>query len=326
MKIRFRYLALIMLSFGMLSCVTQREYAELEQENQKNLSEAERLKWEVANLMTKNKSLTNDLSSSQSQASSYATEAENLSRELSNLRKTMEILENDIEECNQRNKEALASKSQDLENLSNDLLSARSALNTRAEELTEKEERFRELRQEFAEKEQRLKELEAALEAKQNEVNNIHNMISNALLGFKDKGLEITNKDGRVYVSMDEKLLFKSGSWQVGREGVAALKEIAVVLENNPDITVMVEGHTDNVPLRSSQQVRDNWDLSVMRATSITKILLSSAMISPERVIPSGRGEYSPIMPNDTPEGRAKNRRTEIILTPKVSELLEILD
>lgn len=323
---KIKYLGLIFLALGLGSCITQREYSELEQENQRNLKEKERLKWEVADLTTKSKAINDELGYFHNQAKEYEAEISRLSKETSDLKKDIDNLQRDIEECNRRNREAMASKSQDLDKMSQDLLNARSTLNKRAQELADKEEKFEELKREFAKKEDKLKELEKALEAKQGEVNNIQTMISNALLGFRDKGLEITNKDGRVYVSMDEKLLFKSGSWQVGQDGIAALKEIALVLEENPDITVMVEGHTDNVPLRGNQQVKDNWDLSVMRATAITKILLNSAIIAPERIIPSGRGEFSPIMTNASAEGRAKNRRTEIILTPKVNELLKLIE
>lgn len=323
---RTKYFCLILIPFILGSCITQREYTELEQENQKNLSEKEKLKWNLADLTARNKSINDELGYFHTQAKDYESEIDKLSKETTSLRKEVDNLQRDIEDCNRRYRDAMASKSHDLDNLSRDLVNARSTLNKRAQELVDKEEKFAELKKNFSDREKKLEELEQALKDKQGEVNNIQTMISNALLGFRDKGLEITNRDGRVYVSMDEKLLFKSGSWQIGQEGLAALKEIALVLESNPDISVMIEGHTDNVPLRSSQQVKDNWDLSVMRATAITKILLNSAIIAPERIVPSGRGEFSPVMSNENPEGRAKNRRTEIILTPKVSELLKLIE
>lgn len=124
---------------------------------------------------------------------------------------------------------------------------------------------------------------------------------------------------------MDEKLLFASGKWDVSPDGVAALKNLAGVLEKNPDITVNIEGHTDNVPYNGTGQVKDNWDLSVMRATAIVKILTSNSKINPKRLISSGRSEYLPVEPNTTAANKAKNRRTEIILTPKLDELLQII-
>jgi chemotaxis protein MotB len=133
-------------------------------------------------------------------------------------------------------------------------------------------------------------------------------------------------KDGKVYVSLEEKLLFASGKWDVSPEGTAALKDVAKVLEKNPDINVLIEGHTDNVPLTGQNQVKDNWDLSAMRATSIVKILLANSKINPKRLVASGRGEYLPLLPNTTSANKAGNRRTEIILTPKLDELLQVIE
>jgi len=112
----------------------------------------------------------------------------------------------------------------------------------------------------------------------------------------------------------------------VGTAGVNALKELSAVLEADSTINVLIEGHTDNVPYRGSAQVKDNWDLSVMRATAVLKVLLQGSTIDPIRVTAAGRGEYYPIVENDTPESRAKNRRTEIILTPKLDELFKLIE
>ena len=129
-----------------------------------------------------------------------------------------------------------------------------------------------------------------------------------------------------MYVSTDESLLFASGKTNVEPKGIEALKHVAKVLEQNPDISVMVEGHTDDVPMKGAGEIKDNWDLSVMRATSVTKIMLSNARISPDRIISAGRGEFVPLDKSKTPEARKKNRRTEIILTPRLDELLKALE
>ena len=149
--------------------------------------------------------------------------------------------------------------------------------------------------------------------------------LSDALIGFENKGLTITQKNGKVYVSLDESLLFASGKTNVEAKGVEALKHVAKVLEQNADINVMVEGHTDDVAMKGTGDIKDNWDLSVMRATSVTKILLGSAKIDGKRITSAGRGEYFPLENAKTPEARKKNRRTEIILTPKLDELLKVL-
>ncbi|MCB0427906.1 MAG: OmpA family protein, partial [Mangrovimonas sp.] len=128
------------------------------------------------------------------------------------------------------------------------------------------------------------------------------------------------------YVSMENKLLFESGSWAVGNQGKKAVQQLGGVLADNPDISILIEGHTDNVPYTGSGQLSGNWDLSTKRATAIVTILRDNPNIDPQNLTAAGRGEYAPIASNDTPEGRAKNRRIEVILTPKLDELTKLLD
>ena len=146
------------------------------------------------------------------------------------------------------------------------------------------------------------------------------------MLGFEGKGLTITQKNGKVYVSLDESLLFASGSTKVEDKGVEAIKKLAKVLEQEQEINILVEGHTDDVPMKGSGDIKDNWDLSVMRATSIVKIITGNSKVNPIRITAAGRGEYFPIDPSKTAEARKKNRRTEIILVPKLDELLKVLE
>lgn len=174
-------------------------------------------------------------------------------------------------------------------------------------------------------REARVNELEAIIKQKDQAAADLRKKLSDALTAFEGKGLTITQKNGKVYVSMDESLLFASGKTNVELKGVEALKTVAKVLEQNPDINVMVEGHTDDVPMKGAGEIKDNWDLSVMRATSVTKIMLNAANIDAKRITSAGRGEFFPLDPAKTPEARKKNRRTEIILTPKLDELLKVL-
>ena len=180
-------------------------------------------------------------------------------------------------------------------------------------------------RAELALKEQRINEMQNILAQKDAEVKALKEKVSNALKGFEGSGLNVHEKDGKVYVSMDDKLLFASGSWNINEQGLKAIKQLAKVLENEPEISVLIEGHTDNVPYRGSGQIKDNWDLSVMRATSVVKALLDNGNIEPTRLSASGRSEYLPLDKNDTPEARAKNRRTEIILTPNLDQLFKLI-
>ncbi|MBI9055882.1 MAG: OmpA family protein [Bacteroidales bacterium] len=179
---------------------------------------------------------------------------------------------------------------------------------------------------ELEEKSARLVELESILSKKDSVVNALKETVSRALMGFTDMGLAVEMKNGKVYVSLDEQLLFKSGSTSVDPKGVSAIKKLAEVLAVNPDINIMVEGHTDDVPYISSTTVKDNWDLSVKRATAIVRILMTNSKIDGNRIIAAGRSKYHPVINSKAPDARKKNRRTEIILTPKLDELFQILE
>jgi chemotaxis protein MotB len=170
----------------------------------------------------------------------------------------------------------------------------------------------------------KLQELEARLQSREEAIRQIKQKVSNALLGFEGKGLTITQKGGMVYVSMEDKLLFNSGSFQIGAQGKKAISELAEVLAQNPDINIMVEGHTDNVPYKENGHLKDNLDLSVKRATTVTRLLLQNKGISPDRIVSAGRGDALPLDNENSREARQKNRRTEIILTPKLDELFEL--
>jgi chemotaxis protein MotB len=176
------------------------------------------------------------------------------------------------------------------------------------------------------EREKKVKELELVLANKDKAVQNLKNRISNALLNFKENDLTVKVKNGKVYVSLAEQLLFGSGSIDVDKKGVGALQQLAKALKDQKDIQVMIEGHTDNVPIsKKSAYMNDNWDLSVMRATSITKIL-TGAGLSPNQITAAGKAEFSPLAANDNAQNKQKNRRTEIIVTPNLDELFKILE
>src|SRR5688500_16418032 len=178
----------------------------------------------------------------------------------------------------------------------------------------------------LAEREKKVKELEQVLANKDRAVQELKNKITNALLNFKENDISVTVRNGKVYVSLAEQLLFGSGSIQIDNKGVSALQQLAKAIKDQKDINIMVEGHTDNVPVsKKSVYMNDNWDLSVMRATSITRIL-TKAGVSPEQITASGRSEYVPLAENDSPGNKQKNRRTEIIITPNLDELFKILE
>lgn len=170
----------------------------------------------------------------------------------------------------------------------------------------------------------RLRTLENMIQAQKDVTNNLKNSISKALMNYKPDELSVYTKDGNVYVSLAEKLLFKSGSDVVDPKGKEALKTLAEVLNTTKDITVLIEGHTDNVPIKTNKY-QDNWDLSTARATSIVRILTVDNGFDSKRITASGRGIFHPVMVNTTNEGRTANRRTEVILTPDLNELYKLL-
>lgn len=311
---------IILLSIAIIltSCVSQKKYNEALQKSETNARKLKDCNKENLALSESIAALQKDLQSKNQNIEELIKGDKKSSDLVKSLNKENSDLKTQLDAANSKINEIMADKSEHLAELSNVLYS-------REQELNEKERILDSLQREFSENQRQMKELKTQLAGKDEQLNKIQNTLKDALLGFADKGLSIENKNGKVYVLMDEKLLFQSGKWDVSDEGKKALKEIASVLVKNTDIDVMVEGHTDNVPLVGKNQIKDNWDLSVMRATSITKILLDGNKINPNRIIPCGRGEYSPQVDNKTAENRAKNRRTEIILSPKVNELMEIL-
>jgi chemotaxis protein MotB len=184
-----------------------------------------------------------------------------------------------------------------------------------------------ELTLELDKKNARMAELEKILDTQRKIVQDLKQKVSEALLGFENNGLTVTNRDGKVYVSLDEKLLFRSASWDIDANGRNALRKLAGVLEKNPGIQVTIEGHTDNVPYNpGSGNLTDNWDLSVKRATTVVRTLLEGTKIDPARLTAAGRSEYMPVDAANTTEARQKNRRTEIVLTPDLTELYSLIN
>lgn len=237
-----------------------------------------------------------------------ASDTKRLTRELQEAREDIQAREDELRKLEL----ALAKKEGNVDNMTRELAQARTELDDKRVQLMARS--------------MRISELEGVLARKDSAVVALKNNIANALLGFADQGLTVEQKNGKVYVSLEEQLLFKSGSWVVDAKGKEALDKLGKVLETQPEVGILIEGHTDNVPYKGSGQVKDNWDLSVMRATAIVKILTSGSSINPSQLSASGRSEYSPLDEADSKEAKAKNRRTEIIITPKLDELFKILE
>ena len=251
---------------------------------------------------------------------------ENLNTEIKDLTKKFVTIEETLEET----EDSLNQKQQKLEQLESslDLLKQNSetALKERIAENQTLMEKIAERENELADRMARVDELEGLITRQQEAMRNLKEKLSDALLNFEDKGLTVEARDGKVYVSMENKLLFRSGSWTVGAEGRLAIEELGNVLADNPDIAILIEGHTDNVPYSGKGPLKGNWDLSTKRATAIVNQLLENPDILPQNLTAAGRGEYLPIAANSTRQGRAANRRIEVVLSPQLDEIKQIIN
>lgn len=200
-----------------------------------------------------------------------------------------------------------------------------SKLSAVSSDAAEKQSMLSRSQQQIADQQRRLEQLQALIDQQKAKGAELKKKMTDALGGFSSSELTISNKNGKVYVSLQENLLFPSGSAKVNDKGKLALAKLAEVLNVNPDISVNIEGHTDSIPMRGAK-FEDNWALSTARATSIVRILVNDYRVDATRVVASGHSQYDPVDTNATPEGRGKNRRTEIILSPKLDELYKLLE
>jgi len=304
MKINNILLLLLMLAFFATGCVTKSKYKELDAKYQKCAEDLNFTISEKINFENINKDLSAEIAALKIQIEGLKEDTASMGRRIRILERNFDKTKGDYDELLKNFTDQKSSKNAEITSLMN-ILEAR--------------------QKELEEKEAHLSELQNILDQKEAEVKALKNKVTNALKGFEDMGLTIYEKNGKVYVSLDEKLLFASGSWDIDSKGKEALSELGKVLANDTNINVVIEGHTDNIPYRGSGNVKDNWDLSVMRATAVVKEILKNKDINPHRITASGRSEYLPIDPEDSKEARAKNRRTEIILTPKLDELFKII-
>ncbi len=202
-----------------------------------------------------------------------------------------------------------------------DLKNKNASLST---DINDKTNTLNQNQQTLAEQQKKLAQLQALLDQQKMKAEQLKKKMADALVGFTANELTVTQKNGKVYVSLSEGLLFPSGSADVNVKGKDALSKLAAVLVLNPDISVDIEGHTDSIPIRGKYE--DNWALSTARATSIVRILVNDYKVDPRSVVASGHSMYDPVATNSTPEGRAQNRRTEIILSPKLDELYNLIN
>lgn len=301
------------------SCVSKKiytdlesKYASLRKENRKISDENADLKKDLILSQNRLLQLQRDYDDTTAKRNELQKEYDITNTNLRNLQESYQALEKNsssaIAENARKNRELLAQ------------------LEAKEQALASENTRLQKLKQDMEDRSHRIAELESMIAAKDAAMNRLKDAISKALTNFEGKGLTVEQRDGKVYVSMENKLLFQSGSWAVGVNGREAVKQLGSVLAENPDIAILIEGHTDNDPYNGTGPMNSNWDLSTKRATSIVQILKENPAINPENLTAAGRGEYAPIATNDTAEGKAKNRRIEVILTPKLDEISKLLN
>lgn len=293
------------------SCVSKKIYTDLESKYADLKKENRSLSDENDDLLKAKSQLELDRDAQNKELEKIKSEREKLQADYAALNKKMDVLQDSYTALEKNSNEALKANLAKNRELLEQLEAKGKALASEQERLDASGKR--------------LSELEALIAAKEASMRKLKETLSNALNGFEGKGLTVEQKNGKVYVSMENKLLFKSGSWAVNSEGKTAVVEVGKVLGDNPDISVLIEGHTDDDPYAGSGPIADNWDLSTKRATAIVAILSENKSINKQNLTAAGRGEFSPLVSNATAEGKAKNRRIEIILTPRLDTIAEML-
>jgi chemotaxis protein MotB len=293
------------------SCVSKKIYNDLESKYTDSKKENRSLADENADLLKSKNQLELDRDGLKMDLSKSKSELDKLKADYVAAQNKFKVLEDSYAALEKNSGDALQSNMKK----NRDLL----------EQLDEKGKALAIEQERLSKSAQRLQELEDLIAAKEASMKKLKETLSNALNSFEGKGLTVEQKNGKVYVSMENKLLFNSGSWAVGSEGQKAVIEVGKVLGDNPDISVLIEGHTDDDAFTASGPIADNWDLSTKRATAIVAILSENKKINKQSLTAAGRGEFSPLASNSTADGKAKNRRIEIILTPRLDEIAEML-
>jgi chemotaxis protein MotB len=330
----FFILSSVVLIISSVSCVSGKKYKSLQDTSKQFMNERDEFKTDNISLEMANKELEAKIASLEKE---MATLKQNITKAQSERDKAVEEynrvsakyseLQNAQEELIRGNVKETQKLLSELQAAQGNLQKKEDLMRQLEQNLDMKKASLDELTFELEKRNARMIELEKILDSQKKIVQDLKNKVSEALLGFENNGLTVSMRNGKVYVSLDEKLLFKSGSWDIDANGRNALKKLAGVLERNPDIQVTIEGHTDNVPYNSgSNLLKDNWDLSVKRATTVVRVLLEGSKINPKRLTASGRSEYLPVDERNTQDARQKNRRTEIVLTPDLTELYKLID
>jgi len=303
------------------SCVSKKIYNDLENKFAELKKENRSLADSNEDLTKSKNQLEADKSKLQSEYDKLKAERDKLLADFTASDKNLKTLQASYNALEKDSNEALTANI----NKNRELLAK---LEAKEKSMAAEQERLNKLKAELDASSKRLSELEAYIAAKDASMKKLKETLSKSLKAFEGKGLTVEQRNGKVYVSMENKLLFGTGSWAVGAEGKTAVVAVGKVLADNPDISVLIEGHTDDDKILGNigGGIENNWDLSTKRATAIVNILSENKGVKKDNLTAAGRGEFAPLISNDTPEGKAKNRRIEIILTPKLDEISKMLE
>ena len=313
-----KYLCLGFLAINLIGCVSQKRFLELEDQFNTLQNENDQLSRKLDEANSEKMVLEDELTYARDRIKILKAQRDDLLKDLDRTKSALKNLEKSYNALEQNSSRALAENSEQ----NRDLLRQ---LEEKEKTLAAEQSRLEQLQKDLQARSKRVGELEALIAEKEQKMQNLKDNLSKALTNFEGQGLSVEMRDGKVYVSMENKLLFDSGSWSVGSEGKKAVKELGKVLAQNPDIAVLIEGHTDNVPYGGNGPLKDNWDLSTKRATEVLKLLLKNNAIDPQNLTAAGKGEFAPLASNSTADGKSKNRRIEVVLTPKLDEISKLL-
>ena len=318
-------LFLILFPALFIACVPQKEFDKLQAQYDSCMTTNESMHNELNTLQTNFTEVTAEKERLDASVAQLTKDTTEMGRDLRNMKKSYEELKESYDLLVENNNSMIAKNARENRKLLAEMETLEASLRAKEDSLRIQEEKLEATRAELEKREQRVRELESRIAEKDSILGSLTASVKEALLGYEGKGLSIEERNGKLYVTLENSLLFASGKWEVNENGKKAIQQLAAVLSENPDISILIEGHTDSDKFYGGQVIRDNWDLSVMRATAVVKIL-EDAGVNPTQMTAAGRSEYLPVATNESAEGKAQNRRIEIIIEPDISKLMELIN
>lgn len=313
-------LLVIMMGTIMTACVPHRKFSDIQQKQQAAEEENKNLRATIESYETRINEFDSKYTVAERKIDALKSDTAVMGNSLRILRKQYDKINALNDELLSKSASLRAGSEQERQNLMTELDGVREMLQKKENTLNELEATLNSKEAELLDREEKLRDLKKMLAQKDSSMNALRNSVANALLGFEGKGITVEKRDGRVYVSMEAQLLFATGSTEVDQRGKQAVIDLARAIQNNPDLQINVEGHTDTDEFNRKTYPRNNWDLSVLRATSVIKLMTDNSEIDPKILTASGKSQYQPVS-----DDKAKNRRIEVILSPKLDELMEVI-